>query len=145
MEIDKNQIMYNEVFDFLNILGKAYIDKIPKQLYSFIKTQKNEEYNTTIDFSQNIAEQISDEALVFITYLNLNYWCNPNEKEELLKIYSENDKKEEELIREKYNPENLFKKQNKDNRTKEENQLILYKEPLLKRIIDKIKKLLHII
>lgn len=141
MEINRSQIMYNEVFDFLNILGNTYIDKIPKNLYNFIKEQRVEEYNTTIDIKQNIPEQISDDALAFIAYLNLNYWCSVEEKESLMKIYSENDKKEEELRREKYNPDNLFKKDNNENAVKTDNQIIIYKESLIKRIINKIKKL----
>ena len=137
--MNNQQIIYNEVYEFLNILGEKYIDKIPKGLYDFIKEEKSEECNNVLDIKKDISEQISEEALAFIAYLNLMYWCNEEEKEELIRIYSENDKKEEELKREKYNPDKLF--ENKTKRTHEENAMVIYKESLLSKIINKIKKL----
>lgn len=76
--------------------------------------------------------------------LNLNYWCK-DEKEEMLKIYSENDKKIEAEMRERYNPDNLFKKKEKEeqnNEVKQENtELIEYKEQnIFKKILNKIMK-----
>ena len=137
--MNKQQIIYNEVYEFLNILGKKYIDKIPTSLYEFIREEKLEECNNVLDVNKDISEQISDEALSFIAYLNLTYWCSEGEKQELIRIYSENDKKEEELKREKYNPDKLF--ENKTKRTHEENSMVIYKESLLSKIINKIKKL----
>ena len=78
--------------------------------------------------------------------LNLNYWCkDEKEKEEMLKIYSENDKKIEAEMRERYNPDNLFKKKEKEeqnNEVKQENtELIEYKEQnIFKKILNKIMK-----
>ena len=78
--------------------------------------------------------------------LNLNYWCkDENEKKELLKMYSENDKKIEAEMRERYNPDNLFKKKEKEeqnNEVKQENtELIEYKKQnIFKKILNKIMK-----
>ena len=78
--------------------------------------------------------------------LNLNYWRkDEKEKEEMLKIYSENDKKIEAKMRERYNPDNLFKKKEKEeqnNEVKQENtELIEYKEQnIFKKILNKIMK-----
>ena len=78
--------------------------------------------------------------------LNLNYWCDDeNEKKELLKMYSENDKKIEAEMRERYNPDNLFTKKEKvkpNNEVKQENtELIEYKEQnIFKKILNKIMK-----
>ena len=42
--------------------------------------------------------------------LNLQYWCkDENEKERLKSIYAENERKYQNELREKYNPDNLFK------------------------------------
>ena len=81
----------------------------------------------------------------FLTILNLNYWCDSeNEKEEILTALSKNDKlekKDQEELQERYNPDNIFKKKNElkeqitDN--SENMQLIEYKEQGF------IKKLLH--
>lgn len=42
--------------------------------------------------------------------LNLQYWCkDENEKERLKSVYAENKRKYQDELREKYNPDNLFK------------------------------------
>lgn len=42
--------------------------------------------------------------------LNLQYWCkDENEKERLKSVYAENERKYQDELREKYNPDNLFK------------------------------------
>lgn len=42
--------------------------------------------------------------------LNLQYWCKyENEKERLKSVYAENERKYQDELREKYNPDNLFK------------------------------------
>ena len=80
--------------------------------------------------------------------LNLNYWCkDENERKELLKMYSENDKKIEAEMRERYNPDNLFKKKEKveqNNDIKQERtELIEYKEKnIFRKILDRIMQFL---
>ena len=45
--------------------------------------------------------------------LNINYWCkDESEKKALIDKYSENERKYQEELRIKYNPDNLFKKNN---------------------------------
>ena len=60
-------------------------------------------------------------------------------------MYSENDKKIEAEMRERYNPDNLFKKKEKveqNNEVKEENtEIIEYKEQnIFKKILNRIMK-----
>ena len=60
-------------------------------------------------------------------------------------MYSENDKKIEAEMRERYNPDNLFKKKEKEeqnNEVKQENtELIEYKKQnIFKKILNKIMK-----
>lgn len=94
MGIDSTQIMFNEVYEILNIIGSKYISKIPRGLYEFIKSERIENYEIKLNLNQNISDQISEEALALIAYLNLMYWSSLEEKEELMEIYFENDKKE---------------------------------------------------
>ena len=43
--------------------------------------------------------------------LNLNYWCETEEeKQELIKHYTENERKYQEELRKKYNTDNIFQK-----------------------------------
>ena len=48
--------------------------------------------------------------------LKLKYWCKTEEeKEVLLNILNENEKKQQKEISEKYNPDNLFKNKSEQN------------------------------
>ena len=90
------------------------------------------------------------ETFIILAILNLNYWCESKERKKILiAIYAENDKKREKAIKEKYNPDNLFKsKKNINNeivkKSQEETSLIKYKEKnFILKLIDKIKNILN--
>ena len=142
MENNKTNIMYNEVYDFLNIVGLKYINLIPNKMYEFIQNNKVLDYETNIDLRKNISSQISNEALAFIAYLNLMYLCKPEEKEKLIEKYKQNDINEEIKKKEKYNPETIFSKENlKIEEETKEVQLVEYKSPSFwKRLINFIKR-----
>ena len=61
----------------------------------------------------------------------------------------ENERKYQEELREKYNPDDIFKKKQVDvkkEEIKEENvQMVEYKEPILRRIVNKILEILGFI
>ena len=137
--------IYSEVYSVLKILGKKYIDKIPNSLYNMIQENKLETYNPTYTLETDLNEQnIKRESISMIALKHLNYWCNSeNEKNELKKIFKENDGKYKERIREKYNPDNFFNKKNIETEKITENventEIIKYKEEtFFKRILRKI-------
>ena len=106
------------------------------------------DYKTNIEPTIPLDEQkLQKKTLIILAMLNINYWCeDENEKKELIKLYSENDKRKEEELRERYNPDNLFKKKGQiveDNKINQEyTQLIEYKEQnIFKKILSKIMKL----
>lgn len=85
-----------------------------------------------------------------IALFHLNYWCNSDEeKEQLKQLFKNNEEKHQAEIREKYNPDNLFKN-NKQETIQEANvnsnnlAIVEYKESILKKFINKIKSLLHL-
>ena len=65
-----------------------------------------------IDRNKRIEEQnISKEARIFLTMIKLNYWCNSKEEEdELIRQLKENEREYQEVLKQKYNTDNLFKK-----------------------------------
>lgn len=75
-----------------------------------------------------------------------NYWCPEEEKQDLQKKFYENEQKYQEELRQKYNPDNIFTKKNKNIIEIEDNQtqLIEYKETIFRRILNKIKALFNI-
>ena len=111
--IDNFNIMFNEVYSVLNLLGREYIYKLPNNVYEFIKNERVPNYEFNINMERDVISQISKDALAFISYLNLKYWATLEEQRELIKIYKENDiKKEKSKL--KFNPRTIL-----NNNTKE--------------------------
>lgn len=137
---------YAEVLLILSYMEQKYIDMIPKKLLELFNEEKDKNYQPNINPNISLAEQnLQRKTLALLAMLNLNYWCkDENEKKELLKMYSENDKKIEAEMRERYNPDNLFKKKEKVEQNNdimhEKTELIEYKEKnIFRKILDRIK------
>ena len=145
----QTQEIYSEVYSILNLLGESYIKKLPVSLFNMIKEEKRQDYNPKYDSEINLEQQsIKRETLSMIALFHLNYWCNSDEeKNELKTLLKTNEEKHQAEIREKYNPDNLFKKrslQQEESTITNEVAMVEYKEPLFKIIINKIKKIFHI-
>jgi len=148
MENNELSIAYAEVYEILSFMEPKYIDKIPLKLMELFREEKLKDYKPNIEPTIPLDEQkLQKKTLIILAMLNINYWCeDENEKKELIKLYSENDKRKEEELRERYNPDNLFKKKGQiveDNKINQEyTQLIEYKEQnIFKKILSKIMKL----
>lgn len=138
---------YAEVDEILSFMEDVYIDKIPKKLRELFKNERLEDYKPNIDPKIPLDEQkLQKKTFSILAMLNLNYWCeDEKEKQDLIAIYAENDRKKEEL-REKYNPDNLFKKKETEQKieepqknTAENTVLVEYKEEkFFKKLIKKI-------
>lgn len=130
-------------------MEQKYIDKIPKKMLVMFEKEKEKEHKIKINPNISLDNQgLQRKTLVLLAMINLNYWCEEEEKQELLKLYLDNDKRKESELREKYNLENIFN--NKIERKKEKNldvenkNLIEYKEEsILKKIFNKIINLLR--
>jgi len=145
----QTQEIYSEVYSILNLLGESYIKKLPVSLFNMIKEEKRQDYNPKYDSKINLEQQnIKRETLSMIALFHLNYWCNSDEeKNELKTLFKTNEEKHQAEIREKYNPDNLFKKrslQQEENVITNEVAMVEYKESIFKRFINKIKNIFHI-
>lgn len=141
-----NEIVYAEVDAILSIMDEKYINKIPKKLKVMFEEGKSDDYKPKINTRKSLNEQnLQRETLVILAMLCLNYWCeNEEEKETLIKEYYENDKRREDELREKYDPDNIFKNRNKTIEEHNEygnNKLIEYKESIYRKLWNKIKSL----
>ena len=140
-----NEIAYTEVDTILSLMDEKYINKIPKNLRGIFKEEKSFDYKPNIDPKKSLNEQnLQRETLVILAILSLNYWCeSEEEKQKLIKAYSENEKKNETEIKEKYNPDYIFKNNIMLNREKTENQkeiqMVEYKESFLKKLWNKLR------
>ena len=133
---------FSEVDAFLTTLGKSYINKIPKDILDVIKSEKDESYKVKIDPDISIESQdFSREAISIILWLNLEFFCNDEQKELLEKIYSNNQKLYEKEQKEKYSVENIFPKNNEKNNEKNNSLVKKEKQNLFKRILKYINNL----
>ena len=139
---------YAEVYKILSFMEVEYTEKVPKKLREIFKNEKLKDYNPNIDKNIPLNEQnLERKTYAILAMLDLNYWCdNEEEKQELLKAYSNNDKKRQEQLREKYNPDNIYKNKTKEIEQEKAGEKITtlaeYKEEsFIKKIINRIKRL----
>ena len=143
---DSTRKAYTEVDNFIELLDEYHKNKIPKKLREFFKNEKEEKYIKNIYRNIPIKEQnLLQETLSLIAFLNLQYWCDDEEeKKRLRKIYTENEKTSMKQMGIKYDINNIFKERRKEvieEETKDNVAMIRYKDSLIQRIVNKIKKI----
>lgn len=108
---------YAEVDSILGLMDSKYILEIPKQLRELFKSKKDINYNKKILANKPLQEQdLKKETLEILAVLNYNYWCKDEQKKkELAQLYYDNEIKHEQELREKYNPDNIFKNKKIEN------------------------------
>ena len=100
-----------QVSEILNYDEYNLKERIPKQLISYIESNKSKDYNWTIDNNVSLEKQnLLQTTKVILTVLYREYICNNNEREELDRVLMENEIRYQNELKEKYNPDNIFKK-----------------------------------
>lgn len=141
-EINKKAV--SEVIDVLKHSEIEVTQKIPKKFIEFLTKNSDRDYIPNIDYSEeNWENSIEEDAKVLIALIYRDYIMSEEEKE---KVIEEAERQEQE-IREKYNPDNLFKKNSKIENEKSQDDteqevqkslLIIKEEKWYERIINKI-------
>lgn len=136
---------YGEICEFLDLLGDNYKNEIPKEVLKLFKENTKKGYIPHINPNTPIEEQkLKDRTLTLISILYLKYWCkDENEKDNLKKVYINNEIIYQNGLKEKYNIDIL--KNKKVNKNTDNLELIEYKKTsILKKIIIIVKKFLRI-
>ena len=148
MVMNKYAKAYTEVLEIIKYFPEQEYNKIPKEKIEFYEENKDKNYNFTINPEIDLADQnVSKEASAIIITLFRDYFATEEQKEKLKQLIQLNEKKSEIEKREKYNPNDLFKKIDKedkeDNEKSIENNLPIEikKQSFFKRLIDYIKSL----
>ena len=147
-EINKKAV--SEVIDVLKHSEIEVTQKIPKKSIEFLTKNSDRNYIPNIDYSEeNWENSIEEDAKVLIALIYRDYIMSEEEKEKVI----EEAKRQEQEIREKYNPDNLFKKNSKIENEKSQDDteqevqkslLIIKEEKWYERIINKIKEIFGI-
>lgn len=99
-----------EINEILKYMPKEEVEKIPSKLREFFKEVSSKDYVTNINPNMPLdKQQIKEKTKDIIALIYRNYWCSEEERKELDQKLIENDKKFKEELREKYNPDNIFK------------------------------------
>ena len=155
--------MYSEVYSILKILGKEYMEKLPKTILKIIIESREENYNPKYDLSIPLKNQdINRKSIAMITLLHYNYWCETEEDRAKLKnILETNEEKHQKEMKEKYSNDKIFDNKNIENKKEEKeseekvkvkndvslntsSNIVEYKQSFFSKIIDKIKKIFKI-
>ena len=140
-----------EVLEIVKYLPKNEYDKIPQEKIKFFEDNKDDSYEFSINPEKTLEEQnISIEANSIIVVLFRDYFASEQQKEKLKVILEQNDAKYQEEIRNKYNPNDIFKNRNSDIKEEEFNKEIksnnlpieVKEESFFKKLINYIKNLI---
>lgn len=134
---------YSEVDTFLELLSKEDRNKIPEKVRDIFKRNKDPNYQKIIDTEKRISDQnLMMETLEIIAFLNLRFWCDDEkEREKLMNIYRNNDKKRSEEMYDKLNHLNDSNEKDSILNTESNNQNELTlneKSSFWKKMIDSI-------
>ena len=116
---------YVEVLEIISHFSEEDFKKIPKSEIDFYNENKDNEYEFKINPNIDLNEQnISREANAILVALYRDYFATENQKQILEKLLKQNEQKEEEKKREKYNPDDIFKKDKKDSKIENNNEIL---------------------
>lgn len=125
---------YAEVGALLDFLGDSYKQKIPEKVIKLFDVPQKKDYKITIE-----KNELSRNALIIISILNLKYWEQDcNKKEQLKNIYDKNEKEYQEKIN-AYKKEDWLKNRKKSIETTTNAELSLITQENLS-ILEKIKR-----
>ena len=135
---------YQEVIEVLKYTKKEDLLKIPKFKIDMYKKYMNKNNNFKIDKTKPLEEQnISNEAIAILANLYKDYWATDYEKQ---RIEAKENYDLEQIAKEKYSVDNLFKKKEikQENVSNNETSMIVVeKEKWYKKLFESIKKLFN--
>ena len=133
-----------EIDEILSYLNEDELEKIPEEVRNYIKENKSTDYIWEYNQDKPLEEQnISRETLALLSYLNMKYLLNEQQRKVMEQIHKYNESKIESEKTAKYQTEDLFKKTNYE--IQEDNtEMVVYKENILKKVLNKIKSFFKI-
>lgn len=147
MEENEYAIAYSEVLEILKYISMKDYNKIPQEKLNVFKANASKDYKFKYNPQKTLDEQnVSKKAKAIIGLLFRDYWATESQREKIIRKQNYNRMKIEKEKQEQYNQNDIFKeKQISKNSIKIENTSIIeYKESLLSKILQKIKRILQI-
>ena len=139
---------FTEVYDVINHMEIEMQEKIPQKFINLIKENRDLDYKLNINYKEDIKKQLLKESKVILSLIYRDFLCSKEKKEKLLQLDLEEIRKEEKILREKYEID--FEKRKKEKieknieKTKEQDEKLpikVEKEKWYKKIFEILKKL----
>ena len=139
---------FAEVNEIIKLMPLELVKKIPSKFREMIVEEKDNNYIP--DIKEPIEKcKLKNETIIILGLIYRDFLCSPEERKKLqekdAKELQEVEKAIEEGIREKYNPDDLFKKRNPNNteesNDKDENtsMIVIKEEKWYQKIFNIIK------
>ncbi len=137
---------FTEVNEIIKMMPDELANKIPNKFKEMIENERDKKYNPNIQEPLE-KQRLKNETIIILGLIYRDFLCSPDEKRKL----QEKDARElqevqnviEQEIREKYNPDDIFKTK-KQNIIEEDTDMIIVKEEKwYKKIFSFIKKLFN--
>ena len=142
---------YTEVYTILQDLDEEEYNKIPPEVIETLDTNRNKEYEYFLDDELELKDQpMLPETKAILFNLFRDYLATPEQRTKIIKMQNEARQKNELKKQQMYNTDVFANKSiNKTTKLNEnevktnnnEKQIIIYKENIFKRILNKIKSL----
>lgn len=100
-----------EVDEIIKYLPNEVFNKIPNDVLCLIRKNRDSTYIWKYDNGKKLEEQnIHKDTVAILSYINTEFILEGKQKILMQNIHYYNEMKSEKLKREKFNPENIFKK-----------------------------------
>lgn len=139
---------YKEVIEILNYVPQESTNKIPQTMIDTFKAKMNVNYDFKVDINKSFEEQnLLDETKAILANIFRDYWATQYQKERIETKEKIDREKTEQEKHKKYNPDNIFinRKNIVPKYQEVESNLIIQKENKFKKLLNKVKKILHIV
>lgn len=131
---------FKEVYDILANTDEELVKKIPDKFMNFIKDNMNSEYQTNIKKDVDIDKQdLMKETESILALIYRSYWITEEEKAEFTEL--DRNRMQELQSKKEKNIQEVFEKREDINKvTIDNNLIVIEKENIIKRILNKILK-----
>ena len=128
----KQEYLYKDTYTIIEMMDDNLKSKINSDFIRFLKENQDSSFEGTINKNIPLKEQnLREEIKIMLSLIYIDYFCEKEQKEKIIQ-------REENNLREFYSRD-IFEKNNIPNITEETKGMVVYKETLIQKIINKIK------
>lgn len=137
--------VYQEVYELMIFTNPIELIKVPDDVWDFLDEKRDKEFVTKIDRKDIYnANNIDKRTINIISWMYMTYILDGEEKDRFINQLKENEYKENEQKLKEYNIDIFEKRSLKErNESREEREIAIIDtdEPLLTKILKRIKKI----